>query len=63
MHFLTNMNHTLLLSMKWVILGFDMIKLICFLIRKSEEFPKFDERFAGYGMNKVTHITELFAAK
>ena len=32
------------------------------ILEKNSVNPLFDERFVGYGMNKVTHITELFAA-
>ncbi|XP_074597011.1 uncharacterized protein LOC141852066 isoform X2 [Brevipalpus obovatus] len=32
------------------------------IMEKTDETLKFDERFVGYGMNKVTHITELFAS-
>ncbi|XP_035209861.1 LARGE xylosyl- and glucuronyltransferase 2-like isoform X2 [Stegodyphus dumicola] len=32
------------------------------VLHKSSSVPLYDERFTGYGMNKVTHITELFAA-
>lgn len=32
------------------------------ILRKTSSIPYYDERFSGYGMNKVTHITELFAA-
>ncbi|GIX71815.1 LARGE xylosyl- and glucuronyltransferase 1 [Caerostris extrusa] len=32
------------------------------ILRKTTSVPFYDERFSGYGMNKVTHITELFAA-
>ncbi|KAG8189592.1 hypothetical protein JTE90_023660 [Oedothorax gibbosus] len=32
------------------------------ILRKSSSVPIYDERFSGYGMNKVTHINELFAA-
>ncbi|GFU20863.1 LARGE xylosyl- and glucuronyltransferase 1 [Nephila pilipes] len=32
------------------------------ILRKTSAVPFYDERFSGYGMNKVTHITELFAA-
>jgi len=29
---------------------------------QREGVPEFDEQFRGYGMNKVTHTTELYAA-
>ncbi|XP_055927161.1 xylosyl- and glucuronyltransferase LARGE2s-like [Argiope bruennichi] len=32
------------------------------ILRKTNSVPYYDERFSGYGMNKVTHVTELFAA-
>lgn len=32
------------------------------VLQNSKTVPLYDERFSGYGMNKVTHITELFAA-
>ncbi|XP_053200951.1 uncharacterized protein LOC128386023 [Panonychus citri] len=32
------------------------------ILEKAKDLPLFDERFSGYGMNKVTHITELFAS-
>ncbi|RWS31574.1 uncharacterized protein B4U80_07653 [Leptotrombidium deliense] len=33
-----------------------------YLILENQHLPLFDEQFTGYGMNKVTHTTELFAA-
>lgn len=33
------------------------------ILQKSPTLPKFDEKFTGYGMNKITFITELYAAK
>ncbi|XP_054708905.1 xylosyl- and glucuronyltransferase LARGE2s-like [Uloborus diversus] len=32
------------------------------ILQKTNSMPLYDERFSGYGMNKVTHITELFAS-
>ncbi|XP_015920345.1 xylosyl- and glucuronyltransferase LARGE2 [Parasteatoda tepidariorum] len=32
------------------------------ILQKTDAIPFYDERFSGYGMNKVTHITELYAA-
>ncbi|XP_015795390.1 LARGE xylosyl- and glucuronyltransferase 2-A isoform X1 [Tetranychus urticae] len=32
------------------------------ILEKTKNMPLFDERFSGYGMNKVTHTTELFAS-
>lgn len=32
------------------------------VLQRHNSLPLYDERFSGYGMNKVTHITELFAA-
>ena len=33
------------------------------LCRKSSSLPLYSEAFTNYGMNKVMHITELFAAQ
>ncbi|XP_072173971.1 uncharacterized protein [Diadema setosum] len=33
-----------------------------YLILQKSEMPMYDERFTGYGMNKITHIFELHAA-
>ncbi|XP_076310185.1 xylosyl- and glucuronyltransferase LARGE1-like [Tachypleus tridentatus] len=30
------------------------------VLEKNDRLPLYDERFFGYGMNKVTHITELY---
>lgn len=32
------------------------------VLKNTVHLPPFDERFSGYGMNKITHVTELFAA-
>ncbi|XP_067137942.1 glycosyltransferase-like protein gnt14 [Centruroides vittatus] len=32
------------------------------VVQNSAHLPLYDERFTGYGMNKVTHCTELFAS-
>ncbi|RWS16148.1 Gyltl1B protein-like protein, partial [Dinothrombium tinctorium] len=32
------------------------------ILENKQQLPLFDEQFTGYGMNKVTHTTELFAA-
>ncbi|XP_077996785.1 xylosyl- and glucuronyltransferase LARGE2-like [Glandiceps talaboti] len=32
------------------------------VLKKRERMPYYDERFTGYGMNKVTHVMELLAA-
>uniref|UniRef100_A0A2R5LLI6 Putative transferase transferring glycosyl groups n=2 Tax=Ornithodoros turicata TaxID=34597 RepID=A0A2R5LLI6_9ACAR len=32
------------------------------VLKNTVQLPMFDERFSGYGMNKITHVTELFAA-
>jgi len=31
--------------------------------RRTKDFPEYNEALTNYGMNKVMHITELFAAK
>jgi glycosyltransferase-like protein LARGE len=33
------------------------------LLTKHESVPRFDARFSGYGMNKITFVAELFAAR
>lgn len=32
------------------------------VLKNTAQLPPYDERFTGYGMNKITHVTELFAA-
>lgn len=32
------------------------------VLKNTGQLPLYDERFTGYGMNKITHVTELFAA-
>lgn len=39
------------------------IKIQFFLYRKNSHLPAYDENLINYGMNKVMHIGEMFAAK
>ncbi|XP_065884775.1 xylosyl- and glucuronyltransferase LARGE2s-like isoform X3 [Dysidea avara] len=61
-HYSTNYSHWYLTSTPYLVTDYRDKYEPYLVLRKDIDLPQFCEWFEGYGMNKVTHVMELWAA-